>query len=1010
MYLLQKERKKVNNMKKFTATLITLVLLISTLFQTASFAAFTDVAQDNPHKKAINTLSLLKVIDGYTDGTFKPDGEITRAEFTKLIVFILGYQDLKYGEYSFSDVTSEHWAKNYIQTAYNLGIIAGMGDGTFAPDTPVTYEQALKMIVCTLGYQDFAASLGSYPEGYIQQANKLSLTDNISTPYSAGAPRSVIAQALYNALETDIYEYNGSSWEKTEKTLINDYLKVKEVKGTLIGVEDYVTEDCKHELLEGEMSVMNNSGEEFIINYSSFTDNISDINKYLGSTITVYYSQPTENDEKMLVIIDSESTKNSQFEINYNDLNSFEGNTLKYFDSTSKSKNIKLKDKDLTIRYNGKLVGANEVVTLTNPVTKSTETFTRQEALEQWLNPNTDYTIYGKVQLTDNGNDNIIDMLQIYDYETMVAYTTPSSSDYRITDKLVTGNYLILDPQAASYTYTITKNGAQVPITSISTNDVILYAKSLDESMYTLLVTNQTVKGSVGAITSKGTEMNIGGKTYNIGERCASYIQEKDGKELKSGVSGTFYIDAFNTAVFGTLDQEAVVPYAYITDAFVDYDEGGKSYLTLYASSVSGEPSSYQLKDKVKFNGSSISGENVIDKLYDSANYTNGDKDLADKIYGAGKTPQNTTYSQPARVTIKDNKITEIITLTSDETQTQNDDKSQIVKCKELDRYTYSSSSFTQAGKTAFSVNSSTIVLCVPSDRKLKKQYAKKTPSGAFTSGEAYYIEAYDINSSKTAGLVILYGNSGSLTNVKKDTDFSVVGVAPESTYNETRDDDVFKIDVYAGASNTLKSWTTYDNKEFKDVEPGDVIQFAYDSDQFAQGLITNIKFSDVAAVLDGKENNNQKFNWFDEMTPSEDNNFQSYRFDYRFKKQGTDDDEIFVHSTLGSIPYSRACVYNVSQVLTDEKKLYVTQNGFEKNEDGIYQLDDSDYEEITIAGGTKILRMEEDREEISRYVADTTTDLTINDLRDAKNYGIDCSKILVLSSKGTVKLIVIYN
>ena len=58
----------------------------------------------------------------------------------------------------------------------------------------------------------------------------------------------------------------------------------------------------------------------------------------------------------------------------------------------------------------------------------------------------------------------------------------------------------------------------------------------------------------------------------------------------------------------------------------------------------------------------------------------------------------------------------------------------------------------------------------------------------------------------------------------------------------------------------------------------------------------------------------------------------------------------------------------------------------------------------------TKVFFRELSTDEISRYVDNTTTDLSINDLKDAKNYGEDCSKVLVCSSKGTAKLIVIYN
>lgn len=1003
-------------MKKIAAMLTTFVMLASLLCQTAAFAAFSDVDDTNTYRKAITTLSKLSVIDGYTDGTFKPDGEITRAEFTKLIVFLLSYQDLAYGSFDFTDVDESHWARNYIQTAYNIGIIAGMGNGTFVPDAPVTYEQALKMVVCMLGYDAFAQAQtqteeGAWAEKYIKQANALNLTKNISgTDYKNGASRGMIAQLLYNALEIEIYENNGFNWEKTEKTLMNDYLKVKELKGTLVGAEDYITENCKNELLENQMAILTNAGETVTIDFSGFTQNVTDISKYLGNTITVFYRQRNANDEKTLVMIDDETTKNSQTDITYKNLHSFSGTTLKYYDSSKKTVTVKLKEKDLTVRYNGKIVSADETVNLINPDTKQEEYFTRQEALEKWLTHDSGYTIYGDVKLTDNSSDGTIDMVQINDYDVMVAYAAPNTSDYRITDKLVTGSFLILDPQAADYTYTITKDNAQVPVTSISANDVILYAKSLDGSVYSLLVSKNSVKGTITSINSNGSQMTIEGNTYDVSEKCASYIEEKDGKTLKAGVSGTFYLDALGTAVFGTLEQTAVAPYAYITNAFIDRDEGGKAYITMYASNMTGSASSYPVKDKVKFNGSSIKSELIVDRLHQSADFSNDDVNFADKIYGAGKTPLLTGYSQPARVALKDGVVTEIITLESDEVQTQNDDKEKLVRCKDLDGYTYSSNSFTQNGKSAFSVNSSTIVLYIPSDRTQKDKYAKKTVASAFTSGDTYYVEAYDINSSKIAGLVIYYGNDGSLTPVKKDTNFSIVSTLPESTYNEDTDGSALKLDVFTG-TNIAKTWTTYDNIEFADAAVGDVIQFAYDSDQLAQGRVNNIRFADIAEVLDGAVYNGQRFNWQEEQEPTEENNYQSYRFDYRFKKAGTADDEVYNSSTLGTVPYSRACMYNVSQVLLDEKKLYVTQGGFEDTEDGsAQQIDDSSYEEITITSSTKILRMEDDREEISKYAVDTTTEMSINDLKDAKNYGADCSKILVCSSKGAAKLIVVYN
>lgn len=990
-------------MKRLTAMLITIALLAGFTCQSA-FAAFGDVPDNNRYKKAITTLSKLSVIDGYEENgqqLFKPENTVTRAEFTKLIVFILGMQDQTYSSYTFGDVSLDHWARNYIQTGYNLGIIAGFDDGTFRPEEPVTYEQALKMVDCTLGYDSVAQTLGGWPEGYKQQAATLGLDKNITgITFYEGAPRGVIAQVLYNALEVDMCEYNGYAWSKTDKTLLNDYLQVKELKGTLVGVEDAVTEECTRSLLEGEMDVMSNSGEEYVITYTTMTENVADIKKYLGNTITVYYRQKSANDERMLVTIDDETNKNSVYDLTYDDIDSLSGNSLKYYDSNSKSKTVKLKPEDLTVRYNGKIVAANDEVAVTNKADGTVERVSRDKALEMWLNPDTDYSIYGTVKLTDSSNNGVIDMVQIYDYKTIVAYAAPSTSDYRLTDKLVTGNALMLDPQAANYTYTITKNDAEIPATSIAANDVVLYATSIDETTLTLLVSNKTVKGTISSINSDGTEITINKEKYKLSQQCISYVKEKSGKDIKIGVSGTFYLDALGTAVFATIEQTAVSPYAYIANAFLETKQDDKAYVTVYSTNLSGSATSYPVKDRVKFNGSTIDGSRVIEKLEASAKYANHDEDLATKIYGAGKTVKTTPYSQPARVTIKDGIITEIITLEADEAQAQNEDKEKLIRCKELDLYKYSTNGFTLDGKTAFTVNSSTIVLCPPSDRSQKNKYAKKTPSSAFTTGDEYYVEAYDINSSKVAGLVILYGSDGSLTKPKRDTDFSIVSKLPELTYDEGNDKSILSVSVFAGTASAEKVWSTYDNTEFKDVQPGDVIQFSYDSDQYAQGLVNCIGYDDIASVLSGST-----FDWQEEQTPSASNNYQSYKFDYRFKKANSDEDEEYTSTSIGTVPYSRACMYNVSQVLVDDKKLYVTRNGFDAND----ELDDSDYEEISIQSSTKIVRYDENEQEISPYAPDTTTNLTINDLRDAKNYGTNCSKILVCTSRNVAKLIVVY-
>lgn len=126
-----------------------------------------------------------------------------------------------------------------------------------------------------------------------------------------------------------------------------------------------MTEDCKQDLNESEMAILPNDSSDLVkIDFSEFTSNVTDISKYLGNTITVYYEQLTDKDDRKLIIIDDETTKNSEIKLDYEDLNSFSGNSLKYYDSSSKIKTVKLKEDELTVRYNGKLVEKNETVTL----------------------------------------------------------------------------------------------------------------------------------------------------------------------------------------------------------------------------------------------------------------------------------------------------------------------------------------------------------------------------------------------------------------------------------------------------------------------------------------------------------------------------------------------------------------------------------------------------------------------------------------------------------------------
>ena len=108
---------------------------------------YTDVPADAWYNNAVSTLTNAGILDGYEDGTFKPNGNITRAEFATIAVrFFEATYD---GGDLFSDIAG-HWAQDYINEAANAGIVDGYPDGTFRPQQYITRAEAMTMVNRTI--------------------------------------------------------------------------------------------------------------------------------------------------------------------------------------------------------------------------------------------------------------------------------------------------------------------------------------------------------------------------------------------------------------------------------------------------------------------------------------------------------------------------------------------------------------------------------------------------------------------------------------------------------------------------------------------------------------------------------------------------------------------------------------------------------------------------------------------------------------------------------------------
>ena len=122
-----------------------IIALTFGLSSTATESTFSDVSDTHWALKYIEACVEAGIINGYTDGTFLPGQNVTRAEMAKMIAAACGLSaDASAG--TFSDVLSSHWALQYIEACYEEGIITGYTDGTFLPGNNISRAEAATII------------------------------------------------------------------------------------------------------------------------------------------------------------------------------------------------------------------------------------------------------------------------------------------------------------------------------------------------------------------------------------------------------------------------------------------------------------------------------------------------------------------------------------------------------------------------------------------------------------------------------------------------------------------------------------------------------------------------------------------------------------------------------------------------------------------------------------------------------------------------------------------------
>lgn len=603
----------MKNLKKVLA----LVLACATLFTMSSFA-FSDVAEDASYLEAVTMLSKLGIINGYEDGTFLPDNTITRAEAAKVLVCALNAEDSAKGmadQELFTDVPKTHWAAGYVNYAANFGIIAGRGNGIFDPESPVSYEEIVKMVVAMLGYTPVANIKGGYPTGYLYVANSVAkITKGATGTTGDAAKRWVVARLVFNSLETKIMEpekWSASDPEyiKGEDTLLKDYLEVTKVEGvitdTFLAKADF--QDKEDQDVDMLISTIDGKTKRALendnISYNSMPGDIYTVDAngtyaedYLGYTVVAYVKDFDEGSD-VLVAIAPKANKNTTLDVAFDD---FEADTVdntnsKYIEfeyyanvddeDTTKGK-ISKKNDDFYVYQNGKL----------------DSTLNSDTAIVDFIDQfNTDYDAEeGYIRFVDNDGDNYADYLFVETIKDEYVVDSITAKTFRIEDK-INSKTITLDPTDDEKYVNFYRNGVQVEFSSIKEGDTlsVAYNNPKNVSVPTLknanvvsvYISSEKVEGYVSTASATKNEYKIDGTVY---AKSSKYTGD-----IKRGEDGTFYLNYKGRVAYKEAETSKDGNYAFLLSVNTDDDfTDGKSF-TLRFMNEKGEWVDAKLYEKL---------------------------------------------------------------------------------------------------------------------------------------------------------------------------------------------------------------------------------------------------------------------------------------------------------------------------------------------------------------------------------------------------------------------------
>lgn len=526
-------------MKKQLIALLTAMTVALQCF--AAFAADTaaeETAVTSPVLTSFEYSSLAAmgfVCDDALDA--REEDLISRADFVGMLFALAGF-DVHNAASPFIDINSSTPHRDEICTMYEMGIISGSSDRTFAPDDGITYSQAAKLCLMSLGYGEYVkARYGDDINSYVLAARLLKLNSGVNINDGAMKAKDVFTM-LYNTARTYVPE------EKSIDSLGN----------VTYGREGQELIEKVHNMYydEGVMrsdGIVNLNGDgassgTVVIGSRNFKPNGSDYSELLGTNVRYIYRSGGGTDE---LVYAQQNVDSKVITIQAHDLmtgDSRYGAERIIYDENGKIRTASV-DKYADFVYNHQLVAD---ITLNN---------------YRVLKPEVGY-----IRLTDSDGDGTYDTIIVTEYENIFVTATADSGRY-IGDKY--GNSIDLDEYESVFVYI---SGERKLPSDISVNRVVSVVKSDDKKNIFLYACGDGTSAALETDSNDGErKLGFGGIEYELSPTYTKLMTD-GGYTLPEIVIGGIY--KYYLDIEGNIAHlertDGVTQYAYLFNAAYDSD------------------------------------------------------------------------------------------------------------------------------------------------------------------------------------------------------------------------------------------------------------------------------------------------------------------------------------------------------------------------------------------------------------------------------------------------------